>query len=68
LDVGNINSVKITEAVPDAESGADLDENDYPHFFNIETKAVNNGKVTIILEENPVFIEKTESKQIRPRR
>jgi hypothetical protein len=68
IDVGNINSVKITEAVPDAESGADLDENDYPHFFNIETKAANNGEITITLVKNPVFIEEIESKQIRPRR
>ena len=57
LDVGNINSVKITEAVPDAESGAELDENDYPDFFNIEIKSVSNGKVSITLGESPVFVE-----------
>jgi len=57
LDVGNINSVKITEAVPNKESGADLDDNDYPNFFNTETKAANNGKITITLGKSPVFVE-----------
>ncbi len=68
LDIGNINSVKITEAVPDAESGKDLDENDYPNFFNTETKVANSGEITIILGKSPVFIKEIESKQIRPRR
>ena len=57
LDVGSINSVKITEAVPDVESGAELNENDYPNFFNTETRTVNNGKVEITLKESPVFVE-----------
>ena len=57
LDVGNINSVKIIEAVPNAESGDDLNENDYPDFFKTGTKAVNDGKITISLGESPVFIE-----------
>jgi len=59
LDVGNINSVKITEAVPDAESGDELDENEYPNFFNTETKSVSNGQVTLTLGESPVFVEMT---------
>jgi len=57
LDVGNINAVKITEAIPDEETGADLDEKDYPDFFRTETKPVNNDLLKIILGENPVFIE-----------
>lgn len=57
LDVGDISLVKITDAVPDAESGADLDKKDYPDFFKTETKTVSGGKVEIILGESPVFIE-----------
>ena len=41
LDVCSIDSVKITEAVPDAESGDDLDENDYPDFFNKEVTTLS---------------------------
>jgi hypothetical protein len=61
LDVGDIESVKITEAVPDAESGVDLNENDYPGFFKTETKQVTDGKVTITLGKNPVFVEEMMS-------
>jgi hypothetical protein len=57
FDVGNINSVEITEAVPNKESGADLDDNDYPNFFNTETKTASNGKITITLRESPIFVE-----------
>lgn len=51
------NKVKITEAVPYAVSGAYLDENDYPYFFETETRPVINGQVTIIFGESPVFVE-----------
>ena len=57
LDVGDFDSVIVTEAVPDAESGADLNENDYPNFFNTETKTVNSGKISLTLGESPVFVE-----------
>ncbi|NIA29627.1 MAG: T9SS type A sorting domain-containing protein [Actinobacteria bacterium] len=57
LEVGDVDSVRITETVPDAESGADLNENDYPAFFASETKPVTNGIAIITLGENPVFIE-----------
>ncbi|MBU4341273.1 MAG: hypothetical protein KJ928_01585 [Candidatus Altiarchaeota archaeon] len=57
LDVGNVNSVRITEAVPDAESGAELDGENYPDFFRTESKAVSGGKVALTLGESPVFVE-----------
>ncbi len=47
----------ITRAIPGADSGADLNENDYPDFFETETEIVFNGQVNIILGENPVFVE-----------
>ena len=56
----NSDSVKITKAVPDAESGADLDKSDYPNFFETEVKAVSNDKITITLGESPVFVELVE--------
>ena len=57
LEIGDMDSIRITEAVPDAESGAELNENDYPDFFITRTKPVIDGKVTFTLRENPVFIE-----------
>lgn len=50
-------SVKITEAVPKADSGANLNENDYPNFFTVKTKSVSGGSVTINLSGIPIFIE-----------
>jgi len=55
VDVGDINSVKITEAVPKYESGKEV--TDYNTAFNTETKTVSGGKVEIILGEIPVFVE-----------
>lgn len=57
LAVGDVDSVIIIQAVPDAESGADLDENDFPDFFATESKQVVEGTVTITLGINPVFVE-----------
>jgi hypothetical protein len=61
LYVGDIDSVIITQAVPDAESGADLDPDDYPDFFLTETKPVIDGIVTVVLGESPVFVEEMMS-------
>ena len=47
----------ITEAVPNAESGADLNENDYPSFFVTTKTSIINKLVTLTLGENPVFVE-----------
>ncbi len=57
LQVGSLDSVRVTQAVPDAESGADLNKNDYPAFFASATLPVINGTVTISLGETPVFVE-----------
>ena len=57
LNVGDINLVKITEAVPDTESRADLNDYDYPSFFKTETKTIKNGEVTITLKKSPIFVE-----------
>nr|AAU83031.1 hypothetical protein GZ26D6_7 [uncultured archaeon GZfos26D6] len=56
------DSVKITEAIPNAESGADLNANDYLNFFKTEIKSISNGQITITLGENPVFIEEHQYK------
>lgn len=49
------SQVKITEAVPKYESGKEV--TDYNTAFEIETKTVQNNKISITLEEKPVFIE-----------
>jgi hypothetical protein len=36
IEVGNIESVKITEAIPNAECGAGLKDRDYTNFFLIQ--------------------------------
>jgi len=53
----NSGTVKITKAVPDAASGADLTEADYPSFFTQTTAAVTGGVASVALGEVPVFIE-----------
>jgi hypothetical protein len=57
IDVGNIESVKVTETIPNAEWGKDLKESNYPNFFKTEVKKVSNGKVSFDLGEKPVFVE-----------
>ena len=57
FEVGSLDSVKITQAVPKAESGAELDENDYPAFFATELRPVENGRVTFTLSKYPAFVE-----------
>ncbi len=57
LDVDLTTNALITKAVPDADSGAYLIEDDYPDFFETETEIVFNGQVNIILGENPVYVE-----------
>jgi hypothetical protein len=59
LNVGNVTTIKLTEAVPDVEFGADLNDEVYPGFFGTKTIQVTNGTVTITLGENPVFVEGT---------
>jgi hypothetical protein len=55
--IGNIESVKVTETIPNAEWGAGLKDIDYPNFFKAEIKAVNNRKVSFDLQEKPVSVE-----------
>jgi hypothetical protein len=57
IDVGNVESVKITETITNAEWGVDLKEKDYPKFFKTEVKKVTDGKVSLTLGEKPVFVE-----------
>lgn len=52
----NSNQIKITEAVPKYESGKDV--TNYSAAFKTETKTVSGGKITIILGDIPVFVEK----------
>lgn len=67
IDVGNVESVKITETIPNAEWGADLKDKDYPNFFKTEVKKVTDGKVSLTLSEKPVFVE-IEEKQLSDHR
>jgi hypothetical protein len=60
IDVGNIESVKVTETIPNADWGKDLKGSDYPKFFKTEVKKVSNGKVSFDLKEKPVFVEIAE--------
>lgn len=55
LNVGDIQAVKITEAIPKYESGKDV--TDYNTAFNAEIKNVINNQVSITLGDKPVFVE-----------
>jgi len=57
IDVGNVESIKVTETIPNASWGADLKEKEYPKFFKTEVKKVSNKKVSFDLSEKPVFVE-----------
>ncbi len=48
--------LEIVDTVPPAKNGKELDENNYPNFF--DTKIINSesGKITFELGKNPVFI------------
>ena len=58
INVGSINSVKITEAVPKYDSGQEV--TDYSNAFNTQTKTASNGQVTLTLKDTPIFIEETK--------
>ena len=51
----NLSSAKITESVPNYSSGKEV--KDYATAFKAETKQIINNKLTIILNETPVFVE-----------
>lgn len=55
LNVGNLNTVKITEAVPNYETGKEV--TDYKTAFKTETKTVNNGQAILAIGENPIYVE-----------
>ena len=57
LDVGKVESVKITEAIPDAEWGANLKKDNYPKLFKTNTSKATKGTVSFILGDRPVFVE-----------
>ncbi|VVB80229.1 Uncharacterised protein [uncultured archaeon] len=52
-------NVKITQAVPHFENGLILQQSgeDYPNFFDTETKQASNGQLSLSLLKNPVYIE-----------
>jgi hypothetical protein len=65
LNVGKVESVRITEAIPDAEWGANLKEKNYPNFFKTKTSKVDQGKVALILGRRPLFVEVTDPVSVR---
>lgn len=58
LSIDDANSVRITQSVPDAVNGAELSTENYPDFFQTGILPVVDGSVTIVLGENPVFVER----------
>ncbi len=54
LNIGNIKSVTITEAVPKYGTGEEV--TDYNTAFNTESKNAQNEQITLTLKDIPVFI------------
>lgn len=54
LQVNNIEMVNIMETIPKYESGKEV--TNYNNAFNIETKQVQDGIITIELKDIPIFI------------
>jgi len=59
----NIDSVKITEVVPDYERGIDI-EGPYPDFFKQTSQTVDNGLLEFTIGINPVIIEVVEYSEV----
>lgn len=57
INISNIDSssVKITEAVPNYETGKEV--KNYDTAFKTENKNIINNKLTITLDETPLFVE-----------
>jgi hypothetical protein len=58
LNVGDIQSITITEAIPKYDSGKEI--SNYETAFNTESKSVSNGQISLILNDIPVFVEQNE--------
>src|SRR3989304_6162331 len=54
---GNKYKALLTEAVPNAASGANLNEKDYPNFFTITQLDIKDKMLKIVLTDRPVYIE-----------
>lgn len=48
---------KVTEAVPEKDTGKDIQESDYPKFFKTSTVETVDGKLVFELGRNPIIIE-----------
>jgi len=57
IPISEITNAKITEAVPKYETGQEV--TDFTNAFNIGSKSVINGQLTIDLGQSPVYIEET---------
>jgi len=57
LEVGSGGPATVTEAVPAASSGADIDELDYPGFFPVETRPIVGESLTLEVGSAPLFVE-----------
>ncbi|MBD3290089.1 T9SS type A sorting domain-containing protein, partial [candidate division KSB1 bacterium] len=59
LSVGKADSVMITESIPNADSGDEIQEDAYPAFFFTRTEKVNDETAEITLGNEPVYVERT---------
>ena len=57
INLGNINQVKITEAIPKYNAGNDVA--DYSSAFNTGSGKITSGELTITLGESPIYIEQS---------
>jgi hypothetical protein len=59
LNVGDIQSVKITESIPKYESGSEV--TDYSTALNMGSGKISKGYLTINLGQSPVYLEESGS-------
>jgi len=60
LPVNFTGNALITNAVPNATNGSELNSSQYPEFFETEILPVVDGRVNLTLREDPVFVEEIE--------
>ncbi len=62
LNVGNIKQVKITKAIPKYNTGKEV--KNYNTAFETKTAAVSNGQLTLTLDEDPVYVEESDTQDV----
>jgi len=57
LDIDFAKKAKLTDSVPNVDSGTNLKANDYPNMFETRILDIKDNQITFSVATNPVFVE-----------